>query len=916
MKPIFLKFCGINSYAKEFCIDFESLAKDGIFGIFGATGSGKSTILDAITLALYGKVPRHNKTTHSSFVNSDSSTASVEFIFEATMTGGEKSRFEIHRVYKKNNKGGVNVSKCLFRLVDGDILADRKEGEVNTAIIAAVGLSYEDFTRSVFLPQNKFNEFMFLDSKDRSKMLERLFDLEKFGEGLKSRINAFESRAKTAVENCELNISFYGEISAEMLSEKQNLLDDVSKEIARLAKERELFFGERERYMALEAAYVQYLAARREQEYHTSSGDEIKDKIAALDAAKAASALQSPIDGLKSLTQQHRQAQESLGATQQLAKAAGAQAKEYEAQWNAARKTVETDLPMLLRREQELNVHLERFVEIESMERELKELRDKWKIEEGSLKAKKKKEGDVSANIADIKGKLDGIARHKSSIAIDPEMLKALIDAAATEKELHGKNLEIGRLEAQLAKHNKAIVDFSELFAKNQDSLAGQLAQNLEGGLPCPVCGSLHHPNPANHTPGFAGHANDDIKEKLSRAKAMHESIAENLAKLARDKAALADSLERYQKSLLLDNFDMALQEAFEKNARRATLDEQEAALRTEAEAITEMQKSLMLEISGLVSMQEATLAAGTEKAAAIEVKRAALGGLGDIAATQAALADIESQKSALVVAERELEDLKNKYQAEYLEAEKSLASLTERVQNLSAMGEAQQAAIDRELVACGFDSMEAAESAILPQAQMAALETEIKGYEQKKSELTSLLSNLSKTLENIDNLEEIPEAARTAQERFALADTSLMEKREASAVLSQEIAKTTIDLEAMTELLSQKKGLEARHAALREIADLFRGNAFIKFLAARHLQYITNEATSRLGRMTGGRYAIEYDEDTNFIIRDDFNGGARRPPASLSGGETFMASLCLALALSAKIQMKSRANLSFFFLD
>ena len=124
------------------------------------------------------------------------------------------------------------------------------------------------------------------------------------------------------------------------------------------------------------------------------------------------------------------------------------------------------------------------------------------------------------------------------------------------------------------------------------------------------------------------------------------------------------------------------------------------------------------------------------------------------------------------------------------------------------------------------------------------------------------------------------------------------------------------VDLEAVAELLSKKKGLEARHAALREIADLFRGNAFIKFLAARHLQYITNEATNRLARMTGGRYAIEYDEDTNFIIRDDFNGGARRPPASLSGGETFMASLCLALALAAKIQMKSHTDLSFFFLD
>jgi len=934
MKPIFLKFCGINSYETELCIDFEELVKDGIFGIFGPTGSGKSTILDAITLALYGKVPRHNKTTHSSFINSASATASVEFVFEAMHDDG-KSRFEIHRVYKRNNKGGVNVSKCLFRVVGGDILADRKEGEVNAAIMAAVGLNYDDFTRSVFLPQGKFNEFMFLESKDRGKMLERLFDLEKFGESLKARVNTFESRAKAAVDASVLKVSFYDGVSDEILTAKQGSLRDISEEITRLSDERELFFGERERYKALEAVYMQYLAAQKEQDGHASQAEEIEMAMAVLTAAKKVDALQSPIINLKSLTAQHEQARKSLAATQQLVKAAGEQAQRCEAEHATARKALETGFPVLLKKEQELNSHMERLGEIEQEEKELRELRDKWRIEDVSLKEKKKEEEEIGAKAADINAKLTEIAQRKSEALVDPEILKVLIEAADVEKDLHKRNHEIGRLEADLSEYRKSIANYSdalviqehkltELFAKNQSNHAAQLAQNLESGIPCPVCGSTHHPNLAQYSSEPADGADleqlqkdvEGTKEKLNRALVMKESASKSLAELMQKKADLSELLQRHSQSLSIDNFAVALSAAFEKNAERAALESQEAVLRAGMDGFTRIQQSLVPEISRLAALQDATLEAGKQKAATIEAKRAMLGAFGDFDAAKIALTDVESQKLSLTITEKELEDLKAKYHADYMDAEKELATLTERVQNLESICEVQQATIEKELATCGFDSIEAAEGAILPQSQMVALEAKIMDYKLKKSELAGLLSSLLKVLENIDNPEDIPRNAQTADEKFASADAALMEKREASAILTQEVAKMTADLEILSELLSQKKKLEVRHAALREIADLFRGNAFIKFLATRHLQYITNDATTRLKRMTSGRYAIEYDDDTNFIIRDDFNGGARRPPASLSGGETFMASLCLALALSAKIQMKSHTDLSFFFLD
>jgi len=919
MKPISLKFRGINSYEEEFYIDFESLAKDGIFGIFGPTGSGKSTILDAITLALYGKIPRHDKNTHSYFINNASDTAQVEFTFETAGSNGEKQQFEIHRAYKRNTKDGANVSKCLFRLVDGDILADRKEGEVNAAIIAVVSLSYEDFTRSVFLPQGKFNEFMFLKSRDRSKMLERLFDLEKFGESLKTRVNAFENRAKTAVETCELKISFYGEISSEVLELKQNQLDDISKEIICLADERELIFVEREKYRELDAAYTRYLTTQNQQLAHASRSSEIKATTKLLDDAKRAEALRLPLDNLKSLATQYAQAVEGLELTQRLAKATQEKAMQCDKEYQAARKAMEIDFPALLKKEQELNAHLERLTEIEAAEKDLFELRHKWKMEDGNLKEIKNKEKEISIRAAKIKDKLNDIERRKSITDVSPEILKTLIDAASVEKELHKNDDDTRLAKDSLQELGAKEQMLSELFVKSQNDAAILLAQHLYDGVPCPVCGSLHHPNPANHLATSTEQLSEDfegIAAQLGRIRAIQENTVHTLEKLTQDRTYLAAKLVEYQQSFDVDNFATALDDAFAKNAERATLDEQETALRAESDIVAAEQKSLMLEISRIEAIQETTLAAGTETATAIEAKRVSMAAYGDASAAKFALAEVESRKLKLTMAEKESEDLRAKYQAEYIETEKALASLAERVQGLDAMYNTQQNAIAKELESSGFSDILAAEAAILPHPQIATLDAEIKEYEQKKSEIANSLDHLSNILDGIDSVEKIPEIAHAVQEKFIHTDAALIEKREAAAILSQDVAKMVTDLETVSELIAQKKQLQVHHASVQEIAYLFRGNAFIKFLAMRHLQYITNEATIRLARMTGGRYAIEYDEDTNFIIRDDFNGGTRRPPASLSGGETFMVALCLALALSAKIQMKSRTDLSFFFLD
>ena len=109
---------------------------------------------------------------------------------------------------------------------------------------------------------------------------------------------------------------------------------------------------------------------------------------------------------------------------------------------------------------------------------------------------------------------------------------------------------------------------------------------------------------------------------------------------------------------------------------------------------------------------------------------------------------------------------------------------------------------------------------------------------------------------------------------------------------------------------------LKDRKDCLLALRTVLRGNVFVEFLAQEQMELVARQASERLKQITQHRYALEMSSDGGFLIRDDANGGVRRPVSTLSGGETFQASLALALALSAQIQLKGRYPLEFFFLD
>ncbi|WP_236345160.1 AAA family ATPase, partial [Paenibacillus plantiphilus] len=214
MKPILLRLSGLQSYREAQEVDFERLCEAGVFGIFGSTGSGKSSILDAMTLALYGRVERAPNGTQG-IMNQAEKQLAVSFTFDMS-GGGESRRYRVERQFKRG--GDVSITSALSRFVEvtdaGDIVIADRTGDVTRCVEERIGLNMQDFTRAVVLPQGKFAEFLSLTGKDRRQMLQRLFRLERFGDGLALKLSQRLKAAEAALSEAAAEQQGLGDASA------------------------------------------------------------------------------------------------------------------------------------------------------------------------------------------------------------------------------------------------------------------------------------------------------------------------------------------------------------------------------------------------------------------------------------------------------------------------------------------------------------------------------------------------------------------------------------------------------------------------------------------------------------------------------------------------------------------------------
>ena len=233
MRPINLKVQGINSYVTEQEIKFDKLAESKLFGIFGETGSGKTTILDAIVLALYGSSERE---TIANMINVNVKSAHVYFEFSEDVDGQDVV-YRVKREYKLRDSG-VKQDALLTEVVTGKVLADMTES-VNDEVLKIIGVGKKEFLKCIALPQGEFDRFLVDTPANRKKTIAKLFNLEHFGVMLQEKIKNRRDITNLKLENVKDKLALYNGVTQEALysshvtlKTKQKRLKEVQKEIA------------------------------------------------------------------------------------------------------------------------------------------------------------------------------------------------------------------------------------------------------------------------------------------------------------------------------------------------------------------------------------------------------------------------------------------------------------------------------------------------------------------------------------------------------------------------------------------------------------------------------------------------------------------------------------------------------------
>ena len=211
------------------------------------------------------------------------------------------------------------------------------------------------------------------------------------------------------------------------------------------------------------------------------------------------------------------------------------------------------------------------------------------------------------------------------------------------------------------------------------------------------------------------------------------------------------------------------------------------------------------------------------------------------------------------------------------------------------------------------FESIYAVKKHLMDEAGLIALKDEISKHQEEDKSLSIKIKDIKDKIgERYISKESYEELTHRLQEIKSILENIASEK--GAKQLQLKNLKEALD--KISDITKEFKLVQQKVDLLDDLDKVIQGNKLVEYVATSQLKYIAIEASKRLKDITKGRYALEIDSTLNFVMRDDFNGGIRRSVDTLSGGETFLTSLSLALALSSQIQLKGSAPLEFFFLD
>lgn len=939
MRPIRLEITGLQSFSKKQVVDFDALTTLGLFGIFGETGSGKSTILDAMIFAIFDEIPRTMGSKGKNIrpcLNQDSDILEVYFKFALG-----KDIFEITRCYKKkfSRKGEEKFEQSNpILILNGDVIADtvkNVEGKINEFF----GISVNDFTRSVVLPQGKFSEFLKLKGADKMTMLENIFDLERYGTKMSEKIKVRNNKLKEEITSLENQIKGKGDCSLETINnlkatlatkeeEYNNLLSskkELSQEYSEL-KELKILFEKLESYtyelqrLDLDKEDINLCKNILTKHEVAQSFKSVIDEITNLKESifnnqnnllKSKSILENLNSALENLKEQEREKQIELD--------------KLILELNNL-KVDHTELDNLRKGDQYIRslkfkekLLEETLIDSNSISSNLKSLYEKLKVDNLSLES----ENNNLQNLEKIdKDKL---------ISLEDEIKKLNADIKLLEEKLKEKNkLEIEIKEDNslkisiTAKLENCLIQIKNINQQHLESKAFEISKNLIHGESCPVCGSKDHPNPAKEIQNIDTSILDELSKNKER---LEKSILEIDTKLNY-------RLEKLSELNRLDNIDI-LKSALkikENNINDLKVKEKEI-LENEKELNNKIStlKSNIKNSSSNITQKENDLNKLKEKLTLYEKEiLEERENISLLKLESDSLDFISSRKTLLENMDKEYREVFNKKENldislrgvrdnifKDFNAIQTLSleviSLEEKNNHLKDSYNDKKEWLKIEATKNGFLSIEDILNHILENSKINILKDKISSYEIDSIRYQSLKDEVMKSIDN-----RVFNKDRWSELEEKLEGLTIKENN-----LFKEITEHRGDLNRLEQLaLESKELLEKIDKLILKQDDIitlqkkFEGRKFVKFLARKKLDYIAYEASKRLQKITRGRYILTVDNNCDFNIVDAFNSNFTRECSTLSGGETFIVSLVLALALSSQLQLKGKIQLEFFFLD
>ena len=816
MKPLKLILSAFGPYANETPVDFSCFGEDGIFLIAGDTGAGKTTIFDAISFALYGEASGGKERRGSKSFRSDYASPRTETFVELTFEHkGETWRIRRNPEYERPKKtgDGTTTEKAnakLTRVDTGEVFEG--PSDVNERVLDLLGLTQDQFTQTVMIAQGDFLKILNASSNDRRELFQKLFNTSIF-QNLQFRLQDMNRSCTLEQEDLNRRITIAaGKIAPE---------DDFPE------RESIALYKTEARYADLLMECLGRLIEREKDSRSQSAEDKAAASkkaealIAAIEQGKAVNAdfdaLKKARSDLEALLDQQSAMDDRAAALSEARKALGLAADEALVRSNAA--------------------------EIQLQQKELAEASEALASEEKTLP-----EAKAALEAAEAR------APESDALRASADQMKACLpvlkDLEKQKKELAKQKRQMAVLLEDSRQADQAYTAAKEGYYRSQ---AGLLAVELKEGVPCPVCGSLSHPQPAQLT----GEA--VTREAMEQADQRHRQAADALHKA--DKA--------------LESLSTAVEAGMDR-------------LRGMSIAEDETERHVKQRIRDAESQAK-------------QIRDA-----------------IDERREAYTTLTIQI--AKNRTSVE--DGQKRLSSLQEKGVRLAE-------AFREHLAAAGFVDEPAYQRAKLSERDIADIENQLRAYGEQKKSLSDQIAGLNEKLAgkariDIPGLEHQQQEWKDKKDAAEAAETALMKK----------LALHEDALKEIRDARRQQKRKEENWAVVRDLYNCCAGIAggnrrakltFEAYVQQYYFKQVVSAANKRLTVLTDGLFTLRCKEEARDRVRQsgldldvlDRSTGQWRDVSTLSGGESFLASLALALGLSDVVQAQSGAiRMDAMFID